>query len=217
MKSLCALLCLGALLVPAVVDAGEQLSMYGYIYFTPPEDVGTVTTLVGRLEPPIGFTYPFTVDFNAFEYTFYLQTTIEAIVPGPFGTDYTYADAELFIYEDPAKDSDYGTAPPNATAPTTFRNGTLALHATLTGIVRSDDAFGMFDPTLMSDCTFDTGSKVGALKQKSAWTLSGGLVPGDPSIPSGYGPAWVTQIVFTGPVSVESSTWGGIKALFDGK
>ncbi len=216
MRTMLVVLCMGAAILPLATGAGaqEKIMMYGYSYFTPPEDVGTVTTVVGMLEPPIGFTYPFTVNFNAYEYTYYFQAVITAVVPGPFSTDYFYADAELFIYEDPAKNADYGIDPPNATAPSTFREGTVALHGTLTNLFRSDDPFGFFDPTLIGDCSFDGGTKLGELLQGEMWTITGGLILADPSTPPGYGHAWVTEVFFTGPVAVEHSTWGGIKALY---
>jgi hypothetical protein len=209
-------LCMGFVLLPQAIGAQgqEQISEYGYSYFTPPENVGTVTTIVGTLEPPVGFTYPFTVNFSAYEYTFYLQTTIVGIDPSPFSIDYYYSDAEIVIYEDPAKDANYGINPPNATSPSTFRSGTIALRGTLSNIARSDDPFGFFDPTLIADCEFTDGTKYNELVQGPNWLMHGGIVLNDPSTPSGYRNAWVMKIFFEGPVSTKTSTWGGIKALY---
>jgi hypothetical protein len=217
MNRLLIVICMGLAFIPSAIAAQgqKQISMYGYSYFTPPEAVGTVTTVVGRLEPPIGFAYPFTVDFGAYEYTFYVQTTIAGIDETPFTLDYYYSDAEIFIYEDATKNSAYGVNPPNATSPATFRDGTLALHGTLSNIVRSDDPFGFFDPTLIADCSFTDGTKYHELVQGPNWLMHGGLVLSDPTIPTGYRHKWIMKIFFEGPVSVSPSTWGCIKALFE--
>jgi hypothetical protein len=210
-------ICIGLAFLPSGVAAQgqEQISMYGYSYFTPPEMIGTVTTVVGRLEPPVGFTYPFSVNFNAYEYTFYVQTTIVGIDTTPFSVDYYYSDAEIFIYEDATKNSNYGVNPPNATSPSTFRNGTLALHGTFSNVVRSDDPFGWFDPTLISECAFTDGTKFHELVQGPNWVMHGGLLLNDFTLPVGYRHSWVMKIFFEGPVSVTPSTWGYIKALFE--
>ncbi len=213
MRRLLVALCMGIVIVPLSIAAQDQqqIAKYGYSYFMPPEDVGTVTTVVGMLEPPVGFTYPFTVDFGTYEYTFYFETMIVAIIPGPFSTDIIYADTEVYIYEDAAKNADYGANPPNGTSPSTFRDGTLALQGTLSGIVRSDDPMGFFDPTIIANCLFSGGTKLPELVQGPNWATHGGLILNDPTTPPGYQHAWVIKTFFTGPLAVENSTWGGIK------
>ena len=192
----------------------EQIALYGYSYFVPPEDVGTVTTVVGMLEPPVGFTYPFSVDFGTYEYTFYFETVIVAVMPGPFSTDLFYADTGVFIYEDPAQNADYGADPPNGTSPSTFQDGTLALQGTFSSIMRSDDPFGFFEPVVTSGCTFTGGTKLPELAQGPNWSVHGGLILNDPTTPPGYQHAWILKIFFTGPLPIEDSTWGSIKAQY---
>jgi hypothetical protein len=208
------------LLLPCVLAAQEEqewIAIYGHTYFTPPEMVGTVTTVVAFLEPPAGFSYPFSVDFGAYEYTFYFQSTITSVVPDMFTTEITYADAEFYIYEDPSENGDYGVNPPNATSPSTFQDGTLILQGTFFNILRSDDNFGFVEPTIVADCVFTGGTKFGELIQGGDWVMHGGLStdPFSTNIPTGYQQAWITKIFYTGdPVSVQSSTWGCIKSLF---
>lgn len=216
MRILLVALCVVFLFLSADVSAQdqEQIALYGHSYFIPPEDVGTITTVVGELEPPVGFTYPFTVDFGSYEYTFYFETMIVAVMPGPFSTDIFYADSEIFIYEDPARNADYGTNPPNGTSPSSFRDGTLALHGTFSSIMRSDDPFGFFEPVVTSNCTFTGGTKFPELAQGPNWSAHGGLILNDPSTPPGYQHAWILKIFFTGPMPVQDTTWGGIKALY---
>lgn len=216
MKNLLSVLCFVLVLLPMGVSAQdqEQIALYGYSYFLPPEGVGTVTTVVGMLEPPVGFTYPFMVDFGTYEYTFYFETVIVAVVPGPFSNDLFYADTDIFIYEDIAQDADYGTDPPNVTSPSTFQDGTLALQGTFSSILRSDDPFGFFEPVVTAGCTFTGGTKLTELAQGPNWSVHGGLILNDPSTPPGYQHAWILKIFFTGPLPVEDSTWGSIKAQF---
>lgn len=206
-----------ALIVPVSGGAQDdpvQFEIYGYSYFTPPEEVGTVVTVVGQLEAPVGFSYPIPVDFANNEYTFYIQTTITDVQAGPFTTTYTYADADFFIYEDPSKNADYGINPPNSTSPSTFLDGVLILQGTLSNITRLDYNAGFPEPTVVADCTFTGGSLYDQLFQANNWTFHGGLSSTSMGIPEGYQRDWATKIVFSGPLPSRSSTWGGIKALY---
>ncbi len=214
MKKMLIVICSGLLLLSVGASAQEQIEIYGATYFTPPEAVGTLVTVVAHLEPPVGFSYPFPVDFSTYEYTFYFQSTITSIITGMFSIDITYADGEFFIYEDAAKNGDYGTYPPNATSPSTFMDGTLILKGTLFNIYRSDDPFGFLEPSIISECLFTGGTKLGELVKPDEWTMHGGLST-DPEIyPEGYQQGWITKIFFTGTVDGDSSTWGAIKSLY---
>lgn len=55
MRKLLIVAVLIAFVIPTSVLALEQIVPYGYSYFTPPEGVGTVTTVLGFLDPPVGF------------------------------------------------------------------------------------------------------------------------------------------------------------------
>jgi hypothetical protein len=215
MKRLIPLFCALLLYIPAMVAAQEQFEIYGFSYFAPPEVVGTVSTVVAFLEPPVGFTYPITVDFDNNEYTFYFQSTIQTITAGAYTTTYNYADATFTMYEDPAKNGDYGTNPPNGTSPSTFQDGTAILTGTLSNITRIDYNAGFPEPTIVANCTFTGGTRFGELVQGNNWTFHGGLSSNFLlGIPTGYQRNWATKIIFSGPLPAESSTWGNIKALY---
>jgi hypothetical protein len=130
-------------------------------------------------------------------------------------TEIHYADAAFYIYEDAAKNGDYGTNPPNATSPSTFQDGTLVLTGTLSGVTRLDYNMGFPEPSIVATCTFTGGSKYGELVQGDNWTFHGGL-SANPlfGIPTGYLHNWSTKVIFSGPLPTKSSTWGGIKALY---
>jgi hypothetical protein len=198
-----------------LADDPEQFDINGNSYFTPPEGVGTVTTVVALLDPPAGFVYPITVDFVTNEYTFYFQSTITSITPGAMTTTITYADADFYIYEDPAKNGSYGTFPPNGTSPSTFQNGTVVLYGTMSNINRLNYTMGFPDPTIIAECTFLGGTKFNELIQGENWTFHGGLSTNPLlGIPMGYNHRWSTRIIFSGPIPVDESTWGHIKALY---
>lgn len=213
---LCAVLLISQPFGDARAQEPEQITMYGFSHIdTPSEMVGTVTTVAGFLEPPVGFFYPFSVDFVANEYTFYFQSTITSIVPGPMTTEIHYADAGFFIYEDLSKNGAYGTNPPNGTSPSTFQDGALVLSGTFSNIVRLNYFMDFPEPTIVAECTFTGGSKLGELAQGDNWTFHGGLSANVMTgIPAGYLHNWATNIVFSGPLPIEDSSWGKIKALY---
>lgn len=216
MKHLLIVLIVGLVFSPLALTAQEQIEGFGAGYFTPPEEAGTLVTVVTFLEPPVGFSYPFPVDFVNNEYTFYFQTTIAGVVSNPpFSIDYFYNDGDFYIYEDPSKDGDYGVYPPNATSPSTFQNGTLILQGTVTNMERYDDPFGFLPPTMVADCIFTGGTRLGDLPAPDSWIMHGGLDTFPGTYPAGYQQAWTMKFFFTGTVSAENSTWGEIKALFD--
>ena len=199
-------------LLPAAVYAQVQFVPVGYSYYTAPEGVGTVTTVVGFLDPPAGFTYPFSVDFANNEYTFYFQTTITSIVPLAVTTEYHYANTTFYIYQDPSKNGTYGTNPPNGTSPSTFRDGTLVLSGDFTDIVRLNYNFGFPQPTALGTVNFTGGTKLGELSQ-SNWNFHAGVSATVPGIPAGYKQNWSCKLV-PGTVPVEHTTWGSIKNLY---
>ncbi|MBU8923490.1 MAG: hypothetical protein KOO63_16870 [Bacteroidales bacterium] len=214
MKNMLIVIIVGLVISPLALSAQEQIEAFGAGYFTAPEASGTLVTTVAFLEPPVGFSYPFPVDFVNYEYTLYFQTTIASVVSNiPFSIDYYYDDGDFFIYEDPLKDGDYGVTPPNATAPSTFQNGTLILQGTLTNLERYDDPFGFMPPVMVADCTFTGGSRLGDLAAPNPWIMHGGMDITPGTYPSGYQQAWTMKFFFTGTVGAENSTWGAIKAL----
>lgn len=214
MKIVFPMLCVCVLLLPSISSAQEQFVINGYSYFTPPEGVGTVTTLVAFLDPPNGFTYPVTLDFATYEYTFYFQSAIASVVPGGFTTEYTYADAPFYIYEDASKNGDFGINPPNATSPSSFQDGTVILSGTISNLYRTDYNMGFPDPSFLASCTFTGGTKFGELVQGNNWNFHGGLSSNPVFVLEGYKHRWASKIVFAGPLPVENSTWGNIKALY---
>lgn len=211
MRTLLAVVFVVSVMTVVGSSAQTQFSMYGFSYFTPPEGVGTVTTVVGRLEPPVGFSYPIALDFTNNEYTFYFQTTITSVTTGPLTSTYTYGDATLSIYEDPSKNSAYGTSPPNAVSPSTFRDGTLILSGTLSELSRLNYNMGFPEPAIVGAWECTGGTRFADLTVKN-WTYHGGL-SNNPmvGVPVGYGHRWATKMVPATTVPAEEATWGEVK------
>jgi hypothetical protein len=214
MRRLLIIIMLIVFFLPISAFCVEQIVPYGYSYFTLPEGVGTVATVVGFLDPPSGFDYPFSVDFTNNEYTFYFQSTITGMVPGPVTTEIFYANTTFTIYEDPAKNGDYGTSPPNGTSPSTFQDGTIILTGEFIDIVRLDYNFGFPEPTVMGIINFTGGTKLGEMTEGGDnWIFHAGLSSMIPGIPVGYQKNWSCKII-KGTVPTEHTTWGDIKSIF---
>lgn len=198
------------LILPTAAMSLEQILPFGYSYFALPEQVGTAMTVVGFLEPPVGFDYPFTVDFATYEYTYYFEATVQSITPGPITTEILYAVTTFEIYEDAAMNGDYGVAP------TSFRDGTLILSGTMSGLVRLDYNFGFPEPTSLGSIDWTAGSKLGELAPYlSGWTFHAGVSTNAMTgIPAGYQQNWSCKIVPPESVPVEDSSWGKVKSLY---
>jgi len=143
---LVALFVLGAL-VPATIAQGIEISDYiGYAWETggfPPSDPGDVLQFVGVadwMDPIAG------VDLATEEVTYYVYglTSLGASTDDPAVgyTTYYYSGGTLEMYRDSAKNAAYGINPANASAPSTFTDGTLLLKGAFTSFAITFDPFG---------------------------------------------------------------------------
>ena len=108
---------------------------------------------------------------------------------------------------------DFGTEPPNATAPSTFMDGQLFLHG----------EFYMFwiiwYPALNAGnfegyCNWTLGSGLGELENPDGYAFAGLLDPYVAPIPDGYDLEAVGHVTFDPTVPREVSTWGNVKSLY---
>lgn len=215
----------GVLIAGAPVSAQQVLLDWGPNCFGWETDYadhisnpGSQLTLLGRIdvfyEPLDG------LDPDTFEYTFVFEGLVSqgTQVTGGIIFDTDYAGGTFKIYEDATPDFAFGVNPPNATAPSSFMDGTLILEGTL-----SD-----FHVTLI-----DNGSPPGATGTATAnWAVTGGslidLMEGafgpmlgawtdDPAvvpIPAGYTCHLDGKFDLEGGTPVETGTWGSIKMLY---
>jgi hypothetical protein len=192
----------------------------GFDYENPNPNVATFGELgsgyVGVGEVP-GLFAPLVADTanNQYTYVMYGLTAINVQSVGPFlVVDYTPGTLE--IWEDSKSTgtaADYGTIPPNATAPSTFNDGTLFLTGSLTGfrfVFNTVSNSGSFD----SNFNVTGGSQLGnvvAFGQTAGWTFSG-VTANALNIPQGYYHQVDGQTFLDKPVPAQPRSWGQIKA-----
>lgn len=213
-----AVLALAALVVFAAVAGAATLFLdfHGYDYWTP---VGCYNA-VGYV-PSVEPTY-LNFDYGTNEYTFFFTGACIAQAD-TFGTFIvlSFTGGAFDVYEDPLSGgtaADYGANPPNATAPSTFSDGTLVIGADITSLmVYFDLATG--EGSLEGTMDLVRGTQLGNIPpyQRMGWTL-GGLreVPVGIPIPEGYSWQIDGSLYIEDPIATEPSTWGGIKQKFMG-
>jgi len=146
------------------------------------------------------------VDFSVNEYTYYMNglyvQTVEYWDGDYLEVSFDNLSGRTRFYEDPISGGthgDYGTNPPNATAPSTFVDGVVALGGrTYNFVVTYTISLGQRD-----------GWILGGLS--GTHSLSG---PPNPNIPAGYDHQVSGECRRPGPTPTTHRTWGAIKALY---
>jgi hypothetical protein len=206
-------------LAPAPSNADLLVQFRGHLWETGgllPSNPGDVLQLVAAADTIATF---FGVDLDMHEVTIWVgdlvssgQTSVGGFIA------VTYASGPIELWLDPAKDHAFGTSPPNATVPGTFRNGTLFLSGHATSMfVLLDTMFGSgaFEATV----EFDGGSALATLLAHTGGALVqlGGVL--DSSASGGHPPAGYDFEAFGlldaipgDPVT--PATWGRVKALY---
>jgi hypothetical protein len=161
-----------------------------------------------------------TADYANNEYTYYLLAGPGAVqidtIAGIF-VKFTYNSGFLDVYEDAIATgtaADYGINPRNATAPSTFTDGTLFLGGTFNSFVITLN-LTTGDGSFSGDLDWDSGSQIGQIPpgEQHGWTFAG-LGAGTPGTPEGYfwqvdGAAYKDTTT-----STEGASWGEVKSLF---
>ena len=219
MRHLLALI--AALSLAAPVKADTLLFDYvGFDYESPDPNPGSFgeagSGYVGLGTVP-GLFAPLVADTTTYQYTYLVSgmTPLSTTTIGSY-TIVDYSAGTLAIYEDSkfsGTAATYGSAPPNATAPSSFTDGTLFLTGTLAGfqfVYNSATNTGSYNAT--STSTGGSQRVNVPVYQRDGWTFagaSGNALDG----PDGY----LHQVDgqnFLGPVPTRASSWGGIKSLY---
>lgn len=154
------------------------------------------------------------------EYTFFLDNataTTSSYVNDVLEVTFSN-NASVTVYEDArfgGTAAVYGVNPPNATAPSTFIDGTNALTAdvdNLTLVYDYNTAQGNFEGT----ATLVGGSKLFAIPpaQRGGWVLGGLAGAPNATVPAGYVNQVNGEIQIPGATSATQKTWGSLKALY---
>ncbi len=179
-------------------------------------DVGDGYQGVG--EVPVLYS-PLTFDQSLNQYTYHFNG-LTASLRTPVGQfviiDYT-GPGTLTIYEDAISGGtafNYGTNPPNATAPPSFVDGTAILIGNLTNfrfLFNTSNNTGSFE----ADFEAVGGSQIGniPLNERLGWTFAG-ATGNSVTIPTGYDHQIDGQTFLLPPTATRPGTWGDIKARY---
>lgn len=208
----------GIAAAPAAADV-LLLDYVGYDYEDPDLNPGTFGELgagyVGIGFLPVLFS-PLVADTSTFEYTYILSgLTVSNVTPvGSFLIIDYAGPGTIKVYEDSktlGTPGVYGINPPNATAPSSFTDGTLFVEGAITGfqiILNTATNSGSYE------AVFEAvgGSQLVniPLGQRDGWTFAG-LTGNELNKPEGYEHQVDGQILVMDPVPVELKTWGSIK------
>lgn len=151
------------------------------------------------------------------EHTFHLSEAMaSSIYWDGFVLEVTFAPHARFrIYEDVNHNAAYGVNPVNATAPSTFTDGTLILGADITNLVLVYDYTqnqGNFD----CSAALDEGSQLGVVPvpQRAGWVMSGTAGRPNNTIPDGYVNQLSGEVQIPTVVPAAHRSWGSLKDLY---
>ncbi len=220
---------LAALAFSASAEAGPAIDWDPIFFYAPPsstpsnQPVGNPLSGVGTVSQ---FGAPFT-DLNAMdptkEYTIYLYglSSLGTVTTGSPGLQFystSYSGGTIEIYEDLSPDHDYGTNPPNATAPSTFTDGTLILKGNFTRFVVETNDFTQFQVgNAEGDISWTGGTLLARTftgGQPCPGLFTGGLTWRPSLLIPGYLFRHDGKIDLNCPVPAEASSWGKIKASY---
>jgi hypothetical protein len=177
-----------------------------------PGDVMNIVGVVDQIDPL------FNISLAGTEVTFYVTGLVSQgqVVNGDV-ISVSYSGGTIELWDDPSKDHDYGSNPPNASAPPSFVNGTLFLGGTF------DNFFLYYDTAsgagaFEGQVSFTSGSGLPALTLMPApgYTFGGALSPVavGPNIPQGYDLQIDGTLQIDCCIGVEQKSWSGIKNLY---
>ena len=209
-----------AVLLAGSAQAQNALIDYqGYAWETgglPPSNAGDVLSIVGVVDD---LDSRFGINLLVEEVTLSVANLASAgqVDIGGGILSISYSNGSIDLWRDPAMDHDYGVNPPNATAPSSFTNGSLFLGGTFTSF------FLFFDPSTGSGAyegsvVFNSGSGLTTLNQLNAngYTF-GGVLDTNASggnVPQGYDLQVDGTIEVEVRIGVEDKSWSTIKEMY---
>lgn len=212
---------LASLVIPLIlslsVSASAQTALVDYVGFayedggflpSNPGDQLTVLTVAAATDPVFGVpagsevTIVLSGLISTGEFTDGFGTTIVA-----------YTGGTLSMYADASNDSDWGTNPPNGTAPASFQNGDLIFEGAFTDFVVfvGSTGAGAFEGNL--DGT--GGSALSDVCVDCAYSFAGVFTDATGAqIPDGYDLQVDGTLEVDSAVDTEESSFGGLKSRF---
>lgn len=208
---------------PQAAQAAQLfIDYFGYDYESPNPNPGTFGepgSMYNSLGPAPNLFAPLVADTANNQYTYYF-TNLNPINAQTFGTYLVidYAPGGLFqVWEDSktlGTPYAYGVNPPNATAPSTFTDGTKFVEGSIDQfqiVINLTTGSGSFD----ANFTMTGGSQLGNVpaNQRTGWTFAG-TTANELNRPSGYDHQVDGQIFLNEPVPAQVKSWGAIKARY---
>ena len=198
------------------------IDYFGYDYESPNPNPGTFGepgSVYNSLGPAPNLYAPLLPDTSANQYTYYF-TNLNPILVQNFGTFVVinYAPGGLFqVWEDSKLTGtafDFGVNPPNATAPSTFTDGTKFVEGSIDQfqiVLNLATGSGSFD----ANFTMTGGSQLVNVpaNQRTGWTFAG-TTANELNRPSGYDHQVDGQIFLNEPTPTQPKSWGAIKARY---
>jgi len=183
------------------LDLGEGYKVVGFV------------TSAGPLLPPL--------DFATYQYTIYIR---DLTVNGRFSafpnlTVTFLNNGRGSYYRDALAPggtaATYGTFPPNATAPSTFIDGSERITGDVDNMILVYN-FTTNQGSFSGNMTLDGGVDLFYVppSQRAGWVLGGLLGPPNPSIPEGYDHQVDGECRIPGKTPTAHRTWGALKALY---
>ena len=172
------------------------MNQFGFMY----EDGGFPTSEPGDVLTGLGLVTSTSLgcDLTAMELTWVVRDLVSEGQTSPDGGRtliISFTGGTIGLYTDPSTNHDWGTDPPNVTAPSTFEDGDQFLQGAFSQFVLFYDTFynvGSFQGLV----SFTSGSDLSNLPAPNGMIFAGTLGPQlDPNIPAGYDIEAVGQII----------------------
>jgi len=193
----------------------------GYDYESPnpvPSTFGEPGSQYWALGAALDMGAPLVPDTTSNEYTFAIPGLTPVNVQN-FGSFIVidYAPGPMQVFEDSKTSgtpSQFGINPPNATAPSSFMDGSLFVQGTLSNfqiVLNTSTGSGSFN----ANYTVDGGSQLANVpaNQRTGWTFAG-VTSNEINRPTGYGHQVVGQVFLNSPVPASIKSWGAVKAQY---
>lgn len=212
----------GIVAVPTARAQQVLIDYFGFDYENPivvPNAVGGVGNgYVGVGEVPL-INPPLVADYTNFQYTYFITglTAVSRVVNGDFVVVEYAGPGTLTLFEDSKTSGtpfDYGSFPPNGTAPSTFNDGNPILIGTLTNfqlIYSNFSGSGSYE----SDFQIVGGSQYANIPadQRNGWQFAG-VTKNTISVPDGYAHQVKGEAMIPLPTSTRTSSWGQLKRIY---